>query len=62
MYNIVIDMQKCNGDGQCVDICPSGVYQMGGNGKTDPINMSECVGCQSCVEVCPTGAITIIES
>ncbi len=61
MYLINIDREKCTGCGQCVDICPSGVFQMGDDDKTDPFNASECVGCMSCVESCPEQAIAITE-
>ena len=39
--------------GECVNICPVQVYELGPDGKTNPVNAGECVGCMSCVEVCP---------
>ena len=59
-YNVIIDSDKCNGDGECVDICPVSVYELQG-GKSVPVNGEECLGCESCIEVCPTGAIVIEE-
>jgi NAD-dependent dihydropyrimidine dehydrogenase PreA subunit len=59
-YKVTVDQNKCNGDGECVDICPVGVYELQGN-KSSPVNADECLGCESCVEVCPTSAITVEE-
>jgi len=60
MYIVTIDAEKCTGDAECVDVCPSGVFKMNGD-KSDPFNMQECMGCMSCVEICPAGAITVNE-
>jgi NAD-dependent dihydropyrimidine dehydrogenase PreA subunit len=59
-YKVTVDTSKCNGDGECVDICPVGVYELQ-KGKSSPINADECLGCESCIEVCPTSAITVEE-
>jgi NAD-dependent dihydropyrimidine dehydrogenase PreA subunit len=60
MYNVAIDKNKCNGCGECVDICPADVLEVV-NEKSEPKNMEECLGCESCVETCPEGAITVAE-
>ena len=39
----------------------SQVYELGPDGKTNPVNAGECVGCMSCVEVCPVQCITVTE-
>ncbi len=57
MVNIEIDLDKCDGCGECVDICSSEVYEMQ-NDKSVVINPDECIECCSCVEVCSTEAIT----
>ena len=59
-WNVVVDADKCSGDGECVDICPVEVYEMQ-SGKAVPTNAEECLGCDSCVEVCPADAIIIEE-
>lgn len=61
MYLINVNYDCCTGCGECVNICPVGVYQMGANGKTDPFQAAECVGCMSCVEVCPDKCIEVKE-
>jgi NAD-dependent dihydropyrimidine dehydrogenase PreA subunit len=53
---IKIDYDKCKGHGECVDACPSEVYELQG-GKAVPINIDQCIECCTCVEVCPENAI-----
>ena len=60
MYNVVVDHDICDGDGACIDICPSDVFELK-DGKSVPVNMDECVGCESCIEECEKEAITIEE-
>ncbi len=61
MFLVNVNLECCTGCGECVNICPVGVYQMGENGKTDPYQAGECVGCMSCVEVCPDKCIEVRE-
>lgn len=56
MITIVVDPDKCDGCGECVDICPAEVYVIE-EGIAVPVNIDECTECCSCVEVCPTEAI-----
>ena len=53
---IQVDYDKCQGQGDCVDACPSEVYELT-DGKTVPVNIDECVECCTYVETCPEGAI-----
>lgn len=59
-WNVIVDTGKCTGDAECVDVCPTEVYEMK-DGKANPVNADECLGCESCVEVCESNAITIEE-
>jgi NAD-dependent dihydropyrimidine dehydrogenase PreA subunit len=50
-WTIEIDYDKCVGAAECVEICPSDVFEI-----IAP-NIDECIECCSCVEVCPEVAI-----
>lgn len=53
---IKVDYDKCNGQGKCVDVCPSEVYELQ-DGKTVPVKIDDCIECCACVENCPEEAI-----
>jgi NAD-dependent dihydropyrimidine dehydrogenase PreA subunit len=59
-WNVEIDLDKCTGDEECVNVCPAAVLEME-DGKAVVANIDECLGCESCVEVCPSAAITVTE-
>ncbi len=59
-WQVEVDVDKCTGDEECVNVCPAGVLEMDGD-KASPANVDECLGCESCVEVCPAAAITVTE-
>jgi NAD-dependent dihydropyrimidine dehydrogenase PreA subunit len=60
MYQIDVDEEKWIGCGECVEVCPSDVYEIQDE-KSVVVNEEECVGCESCLEVCEQEAITITE-
>jgi ferredoxin len=61
MYVVTIDPEKCEGNGECVDVCPVSILSLV-DGKAVPSgDMNDCLGCESCVTICPHGAITLQE-
>lgn len=60
-WQVEIDVEKCTGDEECVNVCPAGVLEMDAD-KANVANIDECLGCESCVEVCPSAAITVTET
>ncbi len=60
-WQVEVDKEKCAGDEECVEVCPTDVFEMV-DGKADPVNIDECLGCESCIEVCEEDAITVTET
>jgi len=55
----VVDPEKCDGCGTCVDECSTEAISIVDNVAV--VNADECVDCEVCVDVCPNGAITMSE-
>ena len=66
MVTVSVDLPKCNGDGVCVDICPTQVFEMkevqGQQGKKSVVvNNDACIACRACEVQCATQCITITD-
>jgi len=59
MYPLV-NLEKCNGCGNCIEICPSEVYQIEMD-KSNPAHPEECIECWACVNQCPVESIQLCE-
>jgi NAD-dependent dihydropyrimidine dehydrogenase PreA subunit len=53
---VEIDIDLCNGKGECVNICPMSVYEIIDD-KVEANNIRECIECGACQDVCPSNAI-----
>ena len=54
----VVDSEKCDGCGTCVDSCPVTVLEVK-NKKAVVVNPDECIECRACEASCPNSAISI---
>ncbi len=57
----IIDKEKCNRCGRCVDVCPDDVFLGSKKGELPGISYpEECWHCSACVVECPIeGAIRL---
>lgn len=55
--SIRINYDLCKGSGICVNVCPTGVYELV-KGKAAAPRIDECIACYTCVDACPHTAIT----
>jgi NAD-dependent dihydropyrimidine dehydrogenase PreA subunit len=53
---VEIDLDRCVGAGECVEVCPVEVYELV-DGKVIAENIAECTDCMACQDICPTSAI-----
>jgi NAD-dependent dihydropyrimidine dehydrogenase PreA subunit len=56
----VVDSEKCNGCGNCIEICPNEVYEIEEDGS-NPTRPEDCIECWACVNQCPTESIQLYE-
>jgi NAD-dependent dihydropyrimidine dehydrogenase PreA subunit len=55
-WTIEIDEDKCTGCGECVNTCPSEVFEIVNEKSLCP-KVDECSECCVCVDTCPETAI-----
>ncbi len=64
MVEVKVDLEKCNGCGTCVEVCPVSVFELQekeGGKKSVPVNQDACIVCRACEVQCQTQAITVVE-
>ena len=61
MVRIIIDEEKCNCCGLCVEVCPNEVLIKRKESCSPLITDKECFGCENCMVICETEALRVIE-
>ena len=59
---VLIDDEKCNGCGRCVQACPIQLLMLNADNKcrsNERYDAFRCITCQNCMAVCPAGAVRI---
>jgi NAD-dependent dihydropyrimidine dehydrogenase PreA subunit len=54
----IIDPDKCDGCGTCIEACPTEAISIGDDGKAK-VDVDECAECESCLDECPNNAISM---
>jgi nitroreductase/NAD-dependent dihydropyrimidine dehydrogenase PreA subunit len=59
MSLIRVDVDKCERDGICVEVCPIGILSVNQEGRPSvrPGFAQHCIACGHCVAACPHGAL-----
>lgn len=60
--DVAVDFDLCVGDGACIDVCPTNVFDWrgaGGDRKPLPSRERDCIYCFGCEAVCPKYAIRV---
>lgn len=52
-----VEASKCNGDGECVEVCPLDAITI--QDAVAVVDQETCGDCGACVDVCPTEAIKV---
>jgi NAD-dependent dihydropyrimidine dehydrogenase PreA subunit len=62
-YLPAINLEKCQGQGMCVPVCPFGALSWkDGNQKQPVVDTNLCMGCGNCAYICPEKAIVMTPS
>jgi NAD-dependent dihydropyrimidine dehydrogenase PreA subunit len=60
--DVAVDFDLCVGDGACIEVCPTNVFDWQGeaaNRKALPSRERDCIYCFGCEAVCPKFAIRV---
>jgi NAD-dependent dihydropyrimidine dehydrogenase PreA subunit len=58
-FYAVVDIDACNGCGNCEKRCQVGAAKVSGKNRLSSIDLTRCIGCGLCVPSCPENAITL---
>ena len=62
MPRINIRVELCKKCGQCVDICPEGLFHQAERLAVPKIvRQKDCIGCGHCVSICPADAVNHLD-
>lgn len=56
--SLALDEAACIGCGACVEVCPHGVFVLGGT-KARIADRGLCMECGACARNCPVAALTV---
>lgn len=56
---IRLDVDRCNGCGMCLSVCPHAVLAGADGSKVAVVDRDGCMECGACARNCPTGALSV---
>lgn len=60
MEEPIINLEECTGCKNCVEDCPTDVFEMESDDKAHVIEPENCIDCHICEDVCPTRAVHLV--
>ena len=60
MARVIVDHDKCDLCGLCIELCPAYVFYISNKGVVEA-DSGKCIECYGCIPLCPQNAIDIIE-
>lgn len=60
MEEPIIKLPECNGCTNCVEDCPTNVFDLFSDHKARVVEPGNCIDCHICEAVCPTNAIRLV--
>ncbi|MEM1620074.1 MAG: 4Fe-4S binding protein [Fervidicoccaceae archaeon] len=56
-YSLIVDREKCDLCGKCVEVCPARCLAMGRSSLV--VESEKCIACYACVLLCERGALRL---
>ena len=56
---VIIDREKCNGCGVCMELCPGDLFILDSKRKAEIRSNPDCWNCMVCIKHCPVRAISL---
>jgi NAD-dependent dihydropyrimidine dehydrogenase PreA subunit len=58
VVTLTLDIDRCIGCGQCINVCPHQVFAMDGD-KAGILSRDNCMECGACAINCPVAALAV---
>ena len=59
VVTLQLDVEKCNGCGMCLEVCPQAVFSRTGGAAVAVTDRDACLECGACARNCPREAVSV---